>query len=49
MDGFVKVIQQVGFPIFVAIWLLYRTDKKLEKMTDVLQKVADNLALISHD
>jgi len=46
---YIQIIQQVGFPIFVCVWLLSRTDKKIEKMTEVLQKVASNLELISHD
>ncbi len=38
--------QQVGFPIAVAIWLLWRTDKKLQKMTDVLNEISKTMALI---
>lgn len=41
-----QLTQQVGFPIAVAFWLLWRTDKKLVKMTEVLEKIATTMALI---
>jgi hypothetical protein len=41
-----QLVQQVGFPIAVAFWLLWRTDKKLVKMTEVLEKIATTMALI---
>lgn len=41
-----QFIQQIGFPITVAVWLLWRTDKRLEKMTDVLNDISANIKLI---
>ena len=32
MDAFVTIIQTVGFPIFVAVYLLHRHEKKLDKL-----------------
>ncbi len=37
VDLVIKVISSLGFPIFVAIWLLVRTDKLLSENTKVLQ------------
>ena len=39
-------IQQVGFPIAVALWLLLRTDKKLDKLTDAMNEINVPLASI---
>ena len=41
-----QLIQQVGFPIAVAFWLLARTDKRIEQMTTVLQEIAKTMAVI---
>jgi hypothetical protein len=47
LDGFIMVIQQVGFPIVVAGWLLWRTDKRLETLSTVLTEIAKSLATIN--
>lgn len=36
IDGLLKVLQIVGFPAFFACWLLYRTDKRLDKIIELL-------------
>ena len=35
MEEVVKFIKEVGFPIFVAVYLLVRIEKALLKMTDM--------------
>lgn len=37
IDLVIKAVSSLGFPIFVAIWLLVRTDKLLSENTKVLQ------------
>ena len=32
METAVKLIQILGFPIFVCLWLMYRQDKRLDAM-----------------
>lgn len=32
-------ISSVGFPIFVAVWMLYKSSKDSEKMSDSLQEL----------
>lgn len=32
-----QVISQLGFPIFVAIWMLYKTSKDNETMNETIQ------------
>lgn len=32
-----QIISQLGFPIFVAIWMLYKTSKDSENMNTTIQ------------
>ena len=50
VDVVIKVISSLGFPIFVAIWLLIRDWKQTSKFTesldslkDVIQKLCNSL------
>lgn len=36
IDYAIRVIQTVGFPSFVAGWLLFKTDRKIEDVTKAL-------------
>lgn len=36
-----RVIGSLGFPIFVAVWLLFRTDKLLRELTTALEDLKD--------
>ena len=44
MEGLYKpiidVIRQVGFPAAVALWLLWRTDKRLDRLAEILGQTA---------
>lgn len=33
------LISSVGFPIFVAVWMLYKTSKDSEKMTESIAEL----------
>lgn len=50
MEGIYKpiidIIQQVGFPAAVALWLLWRTDKRLEHMAEILASIAVTMGKI---
>lgn len=37
------LVSTVGFPIFVAAWLLFRTDKILRNLTEVVEKLCTKL------
>lgn len=39
LDQVIKVIQNLGFPIFVAMWFMYRTDKRLDKMIKLMNEL----------
>ena len=50
VDVVIKIISSLGFPIFVAIWLLIRDWKQTSKLTEsldslktVIQKLCDSL------
>ena len=45
MDDIIKLIQQVGFPIAVAIYLLWRYDQRLGDMVKCLTDI--KVALVS--
>jgi len=40
VDTITKLISQVGFPIFVAVWLLWRDKEKMDKLTAVMERIA---------
>lgn len=39
LDKLLEVVKQVGFPIVVACWFMFRTDKKLEALTATINKL----------
>jgi len=39
VDLVIKLISTVGFPIFVAVWLLWRSDRKEERTQEILQEI----------
>jgi len=48
MKELVTLLQNVGFPIAVAIYLLWRYDKRLEEMTEVLNKICTKMEVIKN-
>lgn len=40
VDLFLRVISQAGFPIFVAVWLLLKSDKQMEALTSAIEKMS---------
>lgn len=45
-EFWVNFISNVGFPIAVSAYLIWNTEKKLEKLSDTLTGINTNLALI---
>jgi hypothetical protein len=39
LDQIVSVISSLGFPIFVAVYLLFRTDKVLREVRDAVREL----------
>lgn len=39
MNEVAQFISQIGFPIFVAVWMLYKTSKDSEKMNESINEL----------
>ncbi|GAB1376781.1 hypothetical protein MASR1M48_16330 [Lactococcus petauri] len=40
VDSIVKIINAVGFPIVVAIWFMWRSDKRQDKIIELVQELS---------
>ena len=38
-----EAIKNVGFPIFVAVYLLWKIGKKMDRLSDRIDKLLDNM------
>jgi hypothetical protein len=45
----VEIIKDLGFPIAVALWFMFRTDKKLDKVIELLHKTVYTVEEISEE
>ena len=46
-DQGIKIISQVGFPVFVAAYLLIRTDKLLRELTTAVKELTQAVARLA--
>lgn len=44
-----NIISQLGFPIFVAIWMLYKTSKDSEEMRDSINELKNAITLLTSE
>ncbi|AJY73905.1 YvrJ family protein [Paenibacillus beijingensis] len=49
LSFFLSAISQVGFPIFLAGYLLFRFEKKLETLSESISRLKDDLNKISEE
>lgn len=47
MNDISQFIANLGFPIFVAVWMLYRSSKDNEKMTDTINELKNAIMLLT--
>ena len=47
MSDIIKLIQQVGFPIAVCIYLLWRYEKRLADISKSIEKLSGSLSEVS--
>lgn len=40
-------ISTLGFPIFVAVWMLYKSSKDNEKMTETINELRNAITLLT--
>lgn len=45
----VDVIQKLGFPIVVAVWFMFRTDKRLDKVLSIMEQILAKIDLIEDE
>lgn len=49
MNEVAQFISQVGFPIFVAVWMLYKTSKDSETLKDSVNELKDAIDLLTNE
>ncbi len=38
MDDWVEILSNVGFPIFVALYFMFRVEKKIDMLIEVVER-----------
>lgn len=47
MNEISQFISNVGFPVFVAVWMLYKSSKDNEKMMDMINELKNAINLLT--
>lgn len=47
MNEIMQFISTLGFPIFVAVWMLYKSSKDNEKMTETINELKNAINLLT--
>ena len=49
MHDVANIISQLGFPIFVAVWMLYKTSKDSEEMRESINDLKNAITLLTSE
>ena len=49
MNEIAQFISQLGFPIFVAVWMLYKTSKDSEALKDSVTELKDAIDILTNE
>lgn len=49
MNELAQFISQIGFPIFVAVWMLYKTSTDSEALKDSVNELKEAIALLTNE
>lgn len=49
MQDLANIISQLGFPIFVAVWMLYKTSKDSEEMRESINDLKNAITLLTSE
>lgn len=49
MNELAQFISHVGFPVFVAVWMLYKSSRDNEKMTDTINELKNAINLLTNE
>lgn len=47
MNDIANFISNLGFPIFIAVWMLYKSSKDNEKMTETINELKNAITLLT--
>lgn len=47
MNDIVNFISNLGFPIFVAVWMLYKSSQDNERMTETINELKNAIILLT--
>lgn len=47
MSEIAQIISQLGFPIFVAVWMLYKTSKDSEALKDTIADLKNSITVLT--
>lgn len=47
MNDISQFIANLGFPIFVAVWMLYKSSKDNERMTETINELKNAITLLT--
>lgn len=47
MNDVSQFIANLGFPIFVAVWMLYKSSKDNERMTETINELKNAITLLT--
>lgn len=49
MNDIAQFISNLGFPIFVAVWMLYKSSKDNERMTETINELKNAINLLTSE
>lgn len=49
MNEIAQFISQIGFPIFVAVWMLYKTSKDSQEMRESINDLKNAITLLTSE
>lgn len=49
MQDVANVISQIGFPIFVAVWMLYKTSKDSEEIRKSINQLRNAITILTSE
>lgn len=49
MNDISQFIANLGFPIFVAVWMLYKSSKDNEQMTETINELKNAINLLTNE
>lgn len=45
--GVIAVVREFGFPVFVALWFMWRVEKRMDRFTEVVQNLLTTVTIMA--